>query len=353
MRNKYFSSTNRNLLSSLSFALLLSACQENVFNEIEENQKSTVFEERMPDGFGVSFSLRAPQGGGTPEFTASGHVIMEASDDVLEEFFDIKSANLVNLGYSDFSQSGDPRLSFLEGATDITINAAEINSPFFEGNLNFRPANVIMEVRNGEVVSLTSEPQILNEQAFINDSDVGATFGGTITQSVSNTVTSTWSRTIGGGFKNSTKISGKVFGIGAENTTELSFTYSDTKGDSESQMVTVGSTSSISVYLEGGESVRASLFSSKGTLVARINYDVYMFGDIETNISFYNKNGQPNDGTTIPVSIQEIFALNTITSRMITMDLTVDYFSNHEVRLSNPDTNELMGIMPAEILPVQ
>ncbi|MTI30230.1 ETX/MTX2 family pore-forming toxin [Xanthovirga aplysinae] len=382
MKSIIYTSQKGKWLIAFPIIFLLSSCQDDLFNEVESTAdysliESNSFEERTPVGFGVDLELAFQEEGNDPIFTASGHVDLEPTDEYLDEFFHITSADLKELEYPDWTQREDYGEKLKAVDILIRLDSADINPPYVEGNNDFRPANIIMEVNNARILSLTSDPTILNTQTFENNSDVTGTFTGSVTQTVSSSVTSSYSTTTVFGFKNTTKISAKIFGVGAENSTELSFSESDTEGSSETSTVTVGSSSEVSVTLDPGQSVLATLSASRGKLTARVTYDVYLFGDIAATIGWTNNfvgiegstpppyeiinledlPEDPNDfdyskpftgSGTLPVSAQEVFALNNIIAATVTQDIELDYFSNAKVVLSNPQTEEKMMEMAAD-----
>ena len=95
-----------------------------------------------------------------------------------------------------------------------------------------------MSITSAEILGITSEPVILKTQEFDNSSSVEATFNVSISDSVSETATSTWSTC--GTFTIGQKVSG-FLGSSVGGETSLSYSQSWGIGGSESKTVTVGS----------------------------------------------------------------------------------------------------------------
>ena len=116
---------------------------------------------------------------------------------------------------------------------------------------------------------------ILKTQKFDNSSSVEATFNVSISDSVSETATSTWST--GGTFTIGQKVSG-FLGSSVGGETSLSYSQSWGIGGSQSKTVTVGSNSGIQVTLKPRQKVIAELTASRGVMTVRVRYNARLSG---------------------------------------------------------------------------
>lgn len=146
---------------------------------------------------------------------------------------------------------------------------------------DFDPVDRHLGVLSTEILEVTSEPLIMKSQIFENDSNtVSAVFDVAISDTVSNTSTSTWNT--GGTFTVGQAFTYKVKVLGVEAGAETSFSYSQSWGigGEHSQSVTVGSASSVHVELGPKEKVLVELSANRGVVRARINYMVYLWGRV-------------------------------------------------------------------------
>ncbi len=119
---------------------------------------------------------------------------------------------------------------------------------------------------------------ILKTQKFDNSSSVEATFNVSISDSVSQTATSTWST--GGTFTIGQSISYEIGFLGSSVGGETSLSYSQSWGigGSQSKTVTVGSNSGIQVTLKPRQKVIAELTASRGVMTVRVRYNARLSG---------------------------------------------------------------------------
>lgn len=110
--------------------------------------------------------------------------------------------------------------------------------------------------------------------------------------------------------------------------------YSHTWGESktESTSVTVGSTQGVSVPLDPGQSVDVQLTASRGVMKVRIVYDAYLTGDLAVNYSDTYKGHH-----FYALDCASVLARSGMpTSKQITEDIEIGYFSNAKVELLSP-----------------
>jgi hypothetical protein len=186
-----------------------------------------------------------------------------------------------------------------------------------------------VRVHSARIVEVTSKPTVLSQKTLINNSNVAGTFGASISESVSNTTESNWSHE--DSFSVSQSFSYDVSFLGAGGGGETSMEYSHTwgQGGSESQEITVGSEQSVSVYLEPGQSVAATLNASRGSLKVQIVYEVYLTGSVAIN---YNPTYKGHHFWDLSVgSVMKSGGISN--SYLVSETIEVGYYSNGEVVL--------------------
>jgi len=178
----------------------------------------------------------------------------------------------------------------------------------------------------------------LATKIFENKSSSTGTFSGGISDSVTNSVSNTWSNSES--VSVGQKISYKASFIGGEVGGETSLSYSQTWGESktESKSVTVGTTSDISVVLKPGESVKAQLTASRGVMKVRVTYKVYLTGLTAIN---YNPTYKGHHFWGLDIN-QVMSAAGMATSKTITEDLEIGYYSDSKVVLIDNEEKTLM-----------
>lgn len=190
-----------------------------------------------------------------------------------------------------------------------------------------------------EILSLNSQPTVLEQRTFKNDSNVKGTFNTSISDEVSNTVETNWST--GGTLEISEAIEvGVNFIADAKSTTTLSYSQSWGVGGSKSQTTTIGTTTGVSVELDPGQSVIAMLSASKGTLKVRITYQSYLTGICAVN---YNPTFKDHHFWALP--IESIMASGGLSNKVVsTQDFELGYYSDGKVEIKNA-SGELLKAM--------
>jgi hypothetical protein len=137
--------------------------------------------------------------------------------------------------------------------------------------------------RKANVLGIDSQPMIVMQQVFENNSTKPATFNVGISQEVANTVSNSWntggSLTVGQEINYGFDI--KVAEGGG--TTSLSYTNSWGKSVEKSQTITVGSSSAMEMVLQPGQAVIAQLLATKGTIKIQVEYEASLSGITAVN----------------------------------------------------------------------
>jgi hypothetical protein len=219
-----------------------------------------------------------------------------------------------------------------------TPNDAYLKSPATGNDLystyGWPQVQTVLLVDSVTITGITSEPVIVAQQTFKNNSAVAATFNVGISQSVANTASSTWSRT--DTLTCAQKITYKVGFAGIGGGGETSFTYAESWGESktESQTVTVGTTSGVSVPLSPGQSVVSVLTASRGVMKVRVVYRAHLIGDTATN---YNPKYKDHHFWAFGIGrVMDAGGIKNV--QTVTEDLEIGFYANSQVELRDPST---------------
>jgi hypothetical protein len=190
---------------------------------------------------------------------------------------------------------------------------------------------------NVRVISATVTDNSLTQTALAsktlkNNSSITGTFTAQLSQSVTDTVETNWSQ------QNSVSVTQSVnYGIkiiGGETT--FNYTYTWGQGGSQSTSVTVGDAVGVEVVLAPGQSVLATLSAGRGTLTVRVVYQATLSGLVAVN---YDPPEQGHHFWAFDVNAV-LRAGNLPTTYQITTDITIGYYSNGEVILTDPTTGK-------------
>ncbi len=195
----------------------------------------------------------------------------------------------------------------------------------------------VLVVEKAEILSITSEPSVVKTQTFSNNSSKSAEFDVSISESVSNTVSSSWST--GGTLTIGQKFTyGVNFIEEAKGETSISYSQSWGVGGQKSKTVTIGSSSGVKVKLEPNESVIAQLSASRGVMKIRITYRAYLIGRTAINYKSPYK-GHHFWGLPIRSVSRAGGCPGSITS---TETIEVGYYSNSKIELNNAFSGALV-----------
>lgn len=137
---------------------------------------------------------------------------------------------------------------------------------------NWDPIKTEVTVYEAKINEIESTPIIIAVKNFTNLSNKKATFNAGITTEVSNSVEANWTRTENIGIQQELNYGIQYSGSGLSGTTTFNFSHSWGKGGSQTQTITLGSSSGISVELEPKESVRAELIAHKSNIKIKLKY---------------------------------------------------------------------------------
>lgn len=201
----------------------------------------------------------------------------------------------------------------------------------------------VLVVQSATITGITSDPEIVKSTTLTNATNVSATFNASVNDQVSNTAETNWSETSTIDVSQSITYSVGVEGVAsAGGSTTFSFSQAFGQGGSQSQTVTVGSDQGVSVELAPGESVVAQLSASRGVMKVRIVYAAYLTGSAAVN---YDPTFKEHHFWALDIG--SVMAAGGIqNSRPYTEDISVGYYSNAEVKLTDP-SKRVMRAMAA------
>lgn len=209
---------------------------------------------------------------------------------------------------------------------------AYLSSPTPWGDLyktySWPQVQTVLVVSSAQVLGVSSQPVIVKTQEFANNSSKKATFNVAVSESVEDTVTSSWNT--GGTLSISQSISvGVDFIVKGTVKDTLSYSQDWNVGGSKSKTVTVGSESGASIELKPGQAIEAKLSASRGVLKVRVFYNAYLIGNTAVN---YDKGYKGHHFWSLP--IKDVMAKAKINNSVkSTQDIEIGYYSNSKVDL--------------------
>jgi hypothetical protein len=284
---------------------------------------------------GIDISIHAGLTAGTSNASASGSIQHVITDTEVGSF-KISDGDLKNAVDKYFGKR--PNDAYLHSDTPWGDLYKTYNWP---------QVQTVLVVESATVTGITSEPVIVAQQNFKNTSSVKGNFNVGISQTVQNTVSTSWSKTdtITVGQKFSYKVSFLGAGGGGETSLQYAHSWGETK--TESQAITVGTSSGVSVTLDPGQSVDAVLTASRGVMRVRIVYRAYLIGDTAIN---YNPTFKGHHFWALDIG--SVMASAGIPSQQtVTEDLEIGFYANSQVELRDPTTHEKRMLYSAAARP--
>jgi hypothetical protein len=205
----------------------------------------------------------------------------------------------------------------------------------------------VLVVQSATITGITSEPVIVAQQSFKNTSSVKGTFNVGISQTVTDTATSSWTKTdtVTVGQKFTYKIS--FLGSGGGGETSLTYSHSWGETTTESKAITVGTTSGVSVALDPGQAVNAVLTASRGVMTVRLVYRASLIGDAAIN---YNPTYKDHHFWALDIG-GVMNAGGIVNSQTFTEDIEIGFYANSQVELRDPTTNEKRAVFSSAMRP--
>uniref|UniRef100_A0AAU6PBD9 Venom peptide n=1 Tax=Comana monomorpha TaxID=1555636 RepID=A0AAU6PBD9_9NEOP len=178
---------------------------------------------------------------------------------------------------------------FGERPTDVYLKSKTPWGDLYE-KYNWPQVRLILSPIQAKVLGVQSEPVIINSQEFSNNSTEEAKFTATISQTIEDTVSNSWSK--GGEFTLGQEISYscEFAGVGVSGTTSMSYTASWGQETSKSKSLTVGSSTGVEVTVKPGKATQVSLTATRGTMDAQVDYKAKLEGSVVCNYENTFKN---------------------------------------------------------------
>lgn len=270
---------------------------------------------------GISVSVVAGLTADTSSVSVTGSVQHIITDTEVASF-GIKDAQLKSAIATYFGQAPDD--AFLHSVTPWNDLYSTYGWPQVQTTLN---------VVSATITGIATNPTIIATQTFTNNSSVTGTFNVGISQNVTNTSETNWTTTNTIEVSQSISYDVSFLGSGGGGETSFSYSYAWGQGGSQSDSVTVGSSQGVAVVLDPGQSVNAQLTATKGTLSVAIVYEASLSGSTAINYG-----GTFKDHHFWGLDLPSVMAVaNIANSLRFTETITVGFYSNSVVSLTNPD----------------
>lgn len=289
---------------------------------------ATVFAVLPASAQGINVKIVAGKDKASSSVTASGTILHVITDQ-----------ERTNFGIGDSPLKNAVNAYFGKKPNDVYVKSPTPWDDLYK-TYSWPQVTTNLTVVDAKVMEITSEPIILAKKTLRNNSNVPATFTADVSDSVSNTATSSWNASVTAGFSQTISYEVGIEGIakvGGSSTFSFSGTYG--QGGSHSSSTTVSSGQAVSVKLDPGQAVVANLNASRGTMKVRVTYDVHLEGDVAVN---YNPTFKGHHFWALGIGgvMQAAGKPNTFT---VTEDISVGYYSNGEVTLTNLDGTAFSG----------
>jgi hypothetical protein len=222
-------------------------------------------------------------------------------------------------------------------------NDAYLHSPTPWGDLyqtyGWEQVTTWLHPQSANIMGINTEPVIVKEATFRNNSSVPADFDVSVSDQVQHTSSHTWSQSNSVEFTQSFKYEIGFLGTGGGGETSMSYNHTWGESKTESKTVTVGSTSGVVVRLEPGQAVVARLSATRGFLDVRITYRASLSGYTAVN---YDPRHQGHHFWALGInSVMPAGGLPN--TKTITEDMRIGYYSNSEIELVDPQSGRVLA----------
>src|SRR6218665_3277641 len=168
-------------------------------------------------------------------------------------------------------------------------NDAFLHSPTPWGDLyktyGWSQVQRVLRPVRAQILDITSKPTILASKTLKNESNHTATFTKSISEQVTDSVSTQWSNSSKISYEQSIHYEVSFMGTGGGGEIKFGFEQDWSKSDTASRpkSTTVGTESGVSVELKPGESAVVELSASSEALRVRITYAAYLRGYTTVN----------------------------------------------------------------------
>lgn len=184
-----------------------------------------------------------------------------------------------------------------------------------------------LTVQSASVTSVDFQDTVVATRQFHNNSSVPATFTVGVTEQAAETAQTTWNNTQMVSVTQTIKYGISFLGTGGGGETAFHYEYAWAEGGSNSQTITLGTSTAATVTLQPGQSVEAELTAQRGTMTVDIVYLATLSGTTAINYGGTYK-GHHFWGLDIGSVMAAAGIQNT---RTFPTTVTVGYYSNASV----------------------
>jgi hypothetical protein len=199
----------------------------------------------------------------------------------------------------------------------------------------WEPVQTVLNAKSAEITSVSTKPVLLKNVTLINQSSQKGTFWADTTETVQNSVQSSWSQSTIINATQTITYGFNFLGINVGGQSYFSYQGEWQKGGSNTETVTLGSSEGVSVELQPGQQVHVILSASQGVMNLKVNFEADLTGQVYFH---YNQRWQGHyfwacDVHDLPVQ-----------SITISEDIQVSFYSDAIVKLIDAATGEIIGV---------
>lgn len=155
---------------------------------------------------------------------------------------------------------------------------------------NWEQVTRVLTVKSARVHDITSKPVVVLAHDFENPSNKTVKVSTGISQTVENTVTTSWTRNQEVSISQEIEYDLNILVAKLSGTTGLTYTSSYGKSEEKAESVTIGTTSGVETELKPGQSVTAVLSANRGYFEIEVVYAAKLRGNVAVNFK-HSHNG--------------------------------------------------------------
>ena len=210
---------------------------------------------------------------------------------------------------------------------DVNLSSSDFPWGYLYHDYNWNEIETEVGVMKIKIQDIVTQPVIVTKKIFKNKSKKQATYNASITDTVTNTVESSWTKLNKIAYGYIIKGSFKISDMGGEANQSFTFDHSWGQGGITRHMTTLGSSTGVVVTLDPQESVTAELIATRGTMKIKVKYDLKLKGSAVIN---YESTHNGHHFWSMP--IEKIFQKAQIPNyRTVTEEILINYYSDAKV----------------------
>lgn len=208
---------------------------------------------------------------------------------------------------------------------------------------NWAQVETVLVAKSAQVTGFTTRPSILATKVLRNDFDKEVTLSAKISESVAQTVSTTWSNSNTVSFSQAVEYGVGFLGTGVKGTTTFGFQHTWGQDNTSSKQITVGSETGVTVPVGPHEAAEVELSASSGAMHVRIVYEAYVTGSVAVNYG-HPYNGHHFYSLDAGAVVKAAGSSNNV---QIVEDIEVGFTSNANVTVKNAQTKAAMSFHQA------